>query len=411
VTSRLSIYVPAAAIALVAGVAGWVATRSLQQDFAAYWVAGAARRAGLDPYVNQVGGAAAPDLWDGVAVFAHSRFLYPPLVAELFRPFAALPYLFAKATFTALMLGAWLAAALVVAREAGARAATALGAGALFYPLYLALERGQIEPLVLLLLALAFAARARPVAAGAAVAAAAAFKPALVGVVVLLAALGRWRVAGAALAGLAVVALASVAVSGPALARAYATRVLPRAALYGEGGDASMLLPPERLAARADALESGVATLGGREYLQVAWGGPASASLPRLLAPEGPTRLASRAPAAGLLVLLVAAARAARRRGRSAPREALLLWAAAVACVVASPAGWVMGLVVALPLVPWLVALRGAGGRAGALVRVVGLAVLACACPPPVAGWAAVAGALLVAATVALALALPAEAA
>ena len=95
--SWLSKYVPAAAIALVAGLAGWVATASLQQDFAAYWVAGAARHAGLDPYINQVGGAAAPELWDGVAVFTHSRFLYPPVVAELFRAFAALPFPVAKA--------------------------------------------------------------------------------------------------------------------------------------------------------------------------------------------------------------------------------------------------------------------------------------------------------------------------
>ena len=79
--SRLSKYVPAAAIALVAGFAGWVATASLQQDFAAYWVAGAARRAGLDPYVNHLGEAGGRAPWDGVSVFAHSRFLYPPIAA------------------------------------------------------------------------------------------------------------------------------------------------------------------------------------------------------------------------------------------------------------------------------------------------------------------------------------------
>ncbi|HVU52995.1 MAG TPA: glycosyltransferase 87 family protein, partial [Polyangia bacterium] len=164
---------PAAAIAIVAGVAGWVATRSLQQDFAAYWVAGAARRAGLDPYVNHLGGASAPDLWDGVAVFAHSRFLYPPIVADLFRGFAHLPYSVAKALFTGLMVAAWVGAATATARAVGGRRARAVAfaAGALFYPLHLALERGQVEPLVLLLLAAAFApAGRRP--SGAALAAA-----------------------------------------------------------------------------------------------------------------------------------------------------------------------------------------------------------------------------------------------
>jgi glycosyl transferase family 87 len=408
--SRFSRYVPAAAIAVVAVVAvvaGWVATSSLQQDFAAYWVAGAARRAGLDPYVNHLGGAAAPELWDGVAVFAHSRFLYAPIVAELFRAFAALPYLVAKTIFTALMVGAWVAASVATARAArGASAlAVAFGAGALFYPLYLALERGQVDPLVLLLLVVAFGARTR--AAGLALAAAVAFKPGLVGVVVVLAALGRWRVVGAALAGLAAVALASVAVSGPALAREYATRVLPRAALYGEGGDESMLLAPARLAAHADDLEAGLARLGGRVFRVAAWEGPSSASLPRLLAPERPTPLAARVPALVAFAGLAVAAFVARRRARPPASDALLLWATAVACVVASPAGWVMGLVVALPLGPWLVELRGVVGRAWRFP--VALAFLACAVPPPVPGFAAIAGAVLVIATVGLAHALPPE--
>jgi hypothetical protein len=386
-------YLPGAAIALVAGFAGWVTTSSLQQDFAAYWVAGTARRLGLDPYVNQVGGVAAPNLWDGVAVFAHSRFLYPPVVAEVFRPFALLPYPLAKAVFTALMVGSWIAASFTLARASATPRAAALtfGAGALFYPLYLALERGQIEPLVLLLLIAAFRARARPAAAGAALAAVVAFKPALGGVVLVVAALGRWRVVGAALAGLAVIALAGVALSGPALTVRYVTRVLPRAALYGEGGDEGMLLTAARLASRSDELEAGVASLDGRSYPVAAWEGPASASLPRLLAPSGPTRLATRAPAILLLALLVAAARGARRRDGDTGEE-LLFWAAAVACVIASPAGWVMGLVVALPLVPARARLRGGAGPARVLRRGLGLALLACACPPPFAGWAAVSG-------------------
>ena len=406
--SRLSSYVPAAAIAIVAVVAGWVASSSLQQDLAAYWVAGAARRAGLDPYVNHVGSVAAPDLWDGVAVFAHSRFLYPPIVAELFRGLACLPYPVAKLLFTVGMVTAWAGAAVVTARRVGGQraVAVALGAGALFYPLHLALERGQIDPLVLLLLVVAFGAR-RPGAAGAALAAAAAFKPALAGTIVVLAALGRWRVVAAALAGLALVVVACVVVSGPALTREYATRVLPRASLYGEGGDQSMLLPPERLLAHAEDLEAGLARVGGRVYPVAAWDRPASASVPRLLAPRGPTPFTSRAPGLVALALLAAAALVVRRRG-SAAAEALVPWAATVACVVASPAGWVMGLVVALPLASWLARVRDA--RPGWSLVVV-VALVACAVPPPVAGWAAVAGACLCVAVAALALALPPEAA
>ena len=39
----------------------WFTLHSLQQDFAAYWIAATARRLGLDPYVNHVGSAEAPD--------------------------------------------------------------------------------------------------------------------------------------------------------------------------------------------------------------------------------------------------------------------------------------------------------------------------------------------------------------
>lgn len=403
---RISRYVPAAAIAVVAGAAAWLAARSLQQDFAAYWVAGAARRAGLSPYVNHVGGAAAPDLWDGVAVFAHSRFLYPPLAAEAFRPLARLPYFAAKLVFTFASVAAWIAASMTAARQADDRHSTAVFvAGALAYPLYLHLERGQLDLLLLPLLLLAFTSD-RPARAGVALAAAAAFKPTLLALVPVLAAMDRRRAAGVALAGAAAVVAATLAVSGPALTWEYAREVLPRAALYGEGGDASMVLPFSRLEARASDLEDGAATLDGRTYRQEAWAGPASASLPRLLAPDGPTKVAARAPALVLFGALLFAARAVRRRG--AASQALVLWAAAAACVITSPAGWIMGFVWALPLVAWLRALRD-GADTPASWWALALAGVACACPPPAAAWAPLAGLALVAAAVTLALAQPRE--
>ena len=103
----------AAAVATACAAGAWFTQHSLQQDFAAYWIAGTARRLSLDPYLSHVGSANAPTLWDGVALFRHSRFLYPPLVADLFRPLASLPYATAKALFTATMLAAWLGAGLL----------------------------------------------------------------------------------------------------------------------------------------------------------------------------------------------------------------------------------------------------------------------------------------------------------
>ncbi len=135
---------------------------SLQMDFAAYYTAGEAVDRGLDPYVNQV--AADPPLWDGVARYTHSRFLYPPLAAYLFVPLARLPYLWAKSLWalsgTALYgreprhhrMGR--SASERITRPAWMLIVTAT---ALFHPLLTHLERGQIDCLTLVLLMLSIA--------------------------------------------------------------------------------------------------------------------------------------------------------------------------------------------------------------------------------------------------------------
>src|SRR5262249_17289937 len=153
----------------VAAVAARFVFISLQQDFAAYFTAGRARSLGLDPYVNHAG-LPGPAPWDGVAAFAYSRFLYPPVVAEICRPWAALPYRAAKALFTALALACWAGASVLAARafDRGrpGGVAIALGAGALYFPLYAHLERGQADLPALLLLVAAWSWRGRPAAAG-----------------------------------------------------------------------------------------------------------------------------------------------------------------------------------------------------------------------------------------------------
>jgi hypothetical protein len=374
---------------LIVSASAVVFTRaSLQQDFAAYYVAGKARRAGLDPYVNHVqpGTWAVPDSWDGLAPFQHSRFLYPPLVAELFRPFAALPYAVAKAAFTALAVAAWLAAALVVGPGA---AQALLVAGALFFPLYLHLERGQIDLFVLLLLAVTWRFRARVVVAGAALALAGLLKPAAFGLLPVVVALRHLRLAGAAAMGGLVLAGLSVAVSGPALARRYVADVLPRAALYGEGGTEAMLLPESRFPeARGDV------------YRESLWDFPASASLPRLLAPERPSPATALGPYLLALLLLVWAARRVTIASPIGSAELVYLAAAAM-CVVTSSSGWAMGLVWALPIAPAVERMRSAGALPPRATLAMAAAWIACAVPAPLAGFPAVAGTALAIAAVA----------
>jgi hypothetical protein len=376
------------AVAAVAGAAVVTAASSLQQDFAAYRVAGAAQRAGLDPYVNHVGETEAPGLWDGVAVYRHSRYMYPPLMADLFRPLAPpLRFLTAKLVFAAAMLAAWLGAAALAGKR---DRALVLIAGALFCPIYRHFERGQIDVLLLLLLTVAWRERARPIVAGLALAAAIAVKPTLAGVALIVAVLGKARVTVATLGGLALLVGLTTLVDGQARLREYVHVVMPRAGLYGEGGTEEMLLPEARLPAARD---DGLTAMDDRVYRTTIGDSPAAASLPRLLAPEGPSRASALFPFAVVFGLLVwFARRCVAARGD----PEWLFWAAAVASVITSPAGWVMGLVFALPLAPRLFAAlverRWSRPRAVATV----LCWAGIALPLPVAGLAAVAAAGLV---------------
>ena len=404
--SRRYAYVVAElAVAAVGTAAVLISIASLQQDLAAYWVAGKTRWFGLDPYVNYGGSDVAPRLWDGVAPYRHSRFLYPPLAAELFRLLAFVPYQFAKVAFTGAAFAGWLLTARLVARRPGGRGQDALAvilAGALFFPLYVHLERGQIDLLLLPLVFGAWLRRERAVGAGAALALAATFKPALLGLLPVVVALGRWRWAAAAVAFCGAAAVAGMAISGPALTREYATVVLPRAALYGEGGSDEMLLPESRLPITDE--DGDLTALEGRSYKVTIppFDRPASASLPRRLAPSSPHWAANVLPYVFAIAGLVWVARRLRRRrdGDAGDRrtvddaELLLFTGAILACVVTSPTGWVMSFVWALPIAP-LVWARSQLAPLSNGAHALRAGWIACALSP-LLGWSAVVGAAFV---------------
>ena len=387
-----------AAVVAVTVFAGFVALNRLQQDFVAYWVAGSVRRIGLDPYVNHAVPGTAPGLWDGSA-FHHSRFLYPPLAAELFRPLALLPYRAAKILFTAFLLAAWIATAILARRDRRGLPAIVV-AGALFFPLFLNFERGQIDLLLLLLLVLAWKARARAPLAGGLFAIAAVFKPALLGVLPVLAALGRWRWLGAVLGWSVVAGVATLAISGPTLVHEYAADVVPRALLYGEGGTDDMAYGERDLMRVGNDDHGATQSIDGRTYTITLdfLDRPVSASLPRLLAPDSPSWPTSLLPYLLAAAGLVWAARRVARAPERKDGEPLLLTAALVACVVTSPAGWAMGFVWALAIVPIVLCfVRDAKAPRPPRYLLVG-AWIACADAPPFAGWPAIAGTALAAA-------------
>jgi len=333
----------AAALAALGIQGGWLATVSLQQDFAAYHTAARARARGLDPYLNQVG-AGGP--WDGVAVYRHSRFLYPPLVADLFRPLAALPFAWAKALFTAASLLGLIAAVLLARAEAipALPAGVALLVAAAWPPVFVALERGQIDLLLFPLLAAAWRWRGRPLRAGFALALCALGKPFVLVMVPLLLLARRARWATAMAAGLLALELVSLVVCGLPLNREYLTDVLPRAARWGEGGPEAWLLDGPALASVGDQVESGSARIDGTTFAQQVGDFRRNASLTRALAGEGP-------PATGMalgLALLGGAALAwsPRRRGDGAG----WYWGGLLLGVAVAPVSWAMSLVWALPL-------------------------------------------------------------
>jgi hypothetical protein len=344
-----------AAMGILAVAAGWLATSSLQQDFSAYYTAGAAMGRGLDPYRNYLATPGGP--WDGVAVFQHSRFLYPPLVAALFRPIAALPFLLAKALYTAASVAALFVGLTLVDRERpvarrGTRDYSILHLvapipWALWPPVLLTLERGQIDLLLFAVMAVAWRWRHRVAVAGPLLAVAVVGKPLALGVYPLLFAARRYRLAAAALGTLMVLGGLNVLIAGRALSAEYLRDVLPRAALYGEGGPATTLLDEKDLAGVSADLADGIARIDGhgRAFLQGVGSFRRNASLPRLLAgdDDAPSRPAG---IAVYFVLGIALAFAARRH----PDRAAWYWGGLVAAVVAAPVSWAMGLVWALPL-------------------------------------------------------------
>ena len=241
-------------LALFARLIGFVVrfgNESLQMDLAAYYTAGLSAQAGESPYVNLV--ERDPPIWDGVNVFRHSRFLYPPLVASGFRVLTVLPYYPVKFLWMALTLAA-LAATLILAARLARMETTpdrwlVLGIVACsFYPVLTLLERGQVDAFTLLLAVTALALMRSPrprasFAAGLLFSLASLVKLNCVFLLPFLLIRRQWRVAiGFVVGGIALLGL-DLAVDGPSRVQAYWFRDLPRISEHGEGGTREMSLP------------------------------------------------------------------------------------------------------------------------------------------------------------------------
>ena len=225
-----------------------IANESLQMDFSAYYTAAEALRKDLSPYENHIDEK--PPIWDGISVFKHSRFLYPPMVASLFLPFTNLSYKISKYIWISLSLFSLFVSLFLTTKIYHLNIILALISGifsAIFYPLLTLLERGQIDCITLLLMTISFFLmldshkKQHKLFSGFLLAFATLLKLHCIFVVPFLFLRKKWLVIFGFFSGSILLLIVSVAFNGSS-DFIYVTKELPRISLHGEGGTPAMLL-------------------------------------------------------------------------------------------------------------------------------------------------------------------------
>ncbi len=263
---------------------------SLQMDFSAYYTAGEALSAGLSPYVTHV--STDPVIWDGQARYRHSRFLYPPMVAEFFRLWTWIPYHQAKVIWMALSVLCVLATVFLTAvrfRIGEGEKWLVIGLTVVFFPLRLHLERGQIDAYILLVLTLAFFLSSGPgrigrVMSGVLLAFACLLKLHCLYLLPFFLIRRLWLPLWGFALGLAIISAASIAIpNGLWLARDYATIQVPRIAEHGEFGPTEWRLPADQVATLHKGLPSGFTRKANSVYQASLFEFSANATLVRYI--------------------------------------------------------------------------------------------------------------------------------
>ena len=196
------------------------------EDFSIQLTAGDAANHGTDPYATFTAHSS-------TTLIRGLGFDYPPLVALLMRPFAAMPHDLAVSLWLLLGVACTLGGAFAVATTALPRHWPRLELAVLFSFLFAAatynLWHGNANFVVFLTLALAFRAwtDGHEMRCGALLAAGAAFKLAPIVLVVLLVRRGWWRGALAAVGGFAATLGLGAALVGAGALRTYVMQVLP----------------------------------------------------------------------------------------------------------------------------------------------------------------------------------------
>jgi hypothetical protein len=222
-------------------------------DFTAYYTAGEVQKAGKNIYENQI--VNDWDLWDGVSVFKHSRFLYPPSVSYVFEAFTLFDYKIAKTIWNILnvlfcFLSVWV---LLNAFNLKKDTTSLLIYGILllnFFPLYSMIERGQISGLALLLICFSIKfsyQNNKNISAGILFALATFIKFNLILALPFFIVMKKWKLAGYYLASMIGLVLLTVLLNGKDATYNYFINELPRITEYSESGTDEMKIPSEVL--------------------------------------------------------------------------------------------------------------------------------------------------------------------
>lgn len=199
----------------------------------------------LNPYKNYI----AEDwlLWDGVAQFGHSRFLYPPAIGNFFQPIAKLHYSSAKHIWnylnfffviTAVFL--WLK---ISAYDKNIFAILIAGIFIFnFFPFYTLLERGQIDGLTFLFLSagIFLSVKKQDISAGVFFGIAAIFKFYCLLVIPFYLLKKKFNTVISFVTTLIIIVSAMYALNGTSLVHDYVFNQLPRISEFAESGTEEM---------------------------------------------------------------------------------------------------------------------------------------------------------------------------
>ena len=251
-----------------------VSKKSIQMDFTAYYTAGKTLNNGLNPYKNYI--VENWNLWDGISIFKHSRFLYPPLVANFFQPFALMPYISAKYVWNALnFLFLFVSVCLLIYMFGFYKSITKILISLIislnFFPFVALWERGQIDCLTLMLIVVSFLIinkNNKPeFIAGALLAITTIFKLYAVLLIPFLVIKKKYASVIGYLTGIILLLLLTVLLNGFDSSYNYLTSELPRIAEYGSSGAGSMRIPSRILSDYFPMTPTSISLVDSRMYL------------------------------------------------------------------------------------------------------------------------------------------------